>query len=456
MVTLSVNTAKRPITMGKMLPVISASTLGTAIAWYDFFFYGFLAATVFPGVFFPRLDPFAGIIASFTTNFVGFAARPLGAAVFGWFGDRAGRRSTLVATLLLMGTATLLMGVLPGYAELGIAAPILLAVLRFLQGVGVGGEWGGSVLLTMEYGDDQHRGFWSSWPQTGVPIGLALAALAVLLFKGLYPGAAFESIGWRMPFLLSAWLVLVALYIRLRILETPPFLKIKMEKSEAKAPLFEVFLYNWREILLSALARSGEQAPFYIFTTFVLSYGIEGPGLGISLLYTSLTLGALVAFIAMPASSAISDHIGRKRWYSFGTIVMAAFAFLYFLFLNTKKPLLVMFAIIFSIGVCHAWLYGPQAALIVERFSTRLRYTGASLGYQLASISAGGLAPIIATYLLANHAALAPGYPAYTLIAVYIIVMSMISLASVLLLKEYAGKAPEEANRMQAVSGQTD
>src|SRR5437016_7892534 len=213
-----------PVTVRSMLPILGASTIGTAIEWYDFFLYGFLAATVFPKVFFPTLDPVAGTIASFTTNFVGFAARPIGGAFFGWFGDRVGRKSTLIATLLLMGIATALMGFMPGYTSIGLAAPILISILRFLQGVGVGGEWGGSVLLSLEYGDNRRRGFWASWPQTGVPIGLAMAALAVLLFEILYPGDAFIALGWRIPFLLSILLILVGLYIRLPILETPSFL----------------------------------------------------------------------------------------------------------------------------------------------------------------------------------------------------------------------------------------
>ena len=436
--------AENSVTLGKMLPIISASTIGTAIEWYDFFFYGFLAATVFPVVFFPKLDPFAGIIASFSTNFVGFAARPLGGAFFGWFGDRIGRKSTLVATLLVMGTATMLMGVLPGYESIGIAAPFLLAILRFVQGVGVGGEWSGSVLLSLEHGDDRHRGFWTSWPQTGVPIGLALAAVAVLLFKNLYPGAAFESIGWRMPFLLSATLMLVGLYIRLRIQETPSFSRVKAECNESKAPFFDALRYNWREILLSALLRTGEQAPFYIFTTFVLSYGVESLKLGTSLLYSGLTIAAVFAFISMPTFSAISDRIGRKPWFLIGAVVMGLFAFPYFLLLNTKNPVLIVLAIALSLGIVHPWLYGPEAAFIAERFGPKLRYTGSSLGYQLASIIAGGPAPIVATYLLANHQLLAPGYPAYVLIAVYIIIMSGISFIAVLFLREYAGKAPAE------------
>src|SRR6266851_6591603 len=256
-----------PVTIRSMLPILSASTIGTAIEWYDFFLYGFLAATVFPKVFFPTLNPVAGTIASFTTNFVGFLARPIGGAFFGWFGDRVGRKSTLIATLLLMGIATALMGLLPGYAQIGLAAPILLSILRFLQGAGVGGEWGGSVLLSLEYGDDRRRGFWTSWPQTGVPVGLALAAIAVLAFQAIFPGTAFESIGWRIPFFLSVLLILVGLYIRLRLLETPAFARVKQEGRIARDQLLDVIRYNWREIVLSALLRSAEQAPFYIFTT---------------------------------------------------------------------------------------------------------------------------------------------------------------------------------------------
>ncbi|HLI09942.1 MAG TPA: MFS transporter [Ktedonobacteraceae bacterium] len=442
--TVEISTTEDTTTRESMFPVISASTLGTAIEWFDFFLYGFLAVTVFPTVFFPQLDPFAGIIASFTTNFVGFAARPLGGAFFGWFGDRIGRQSTLVATLLLIGTTTIMMGTLPGYVTIGIAAPILLFVLRFLQGLGVGGEWGGAVLLAMEYGDDRHRGFWTSWPQTGVPLGLALSALSVLLFRSLYPSVAFQSIGWRIPFLLSAMLVIVGLYIRLRILETPRFARVKAEKRESQAPLIDAFRYHWREVVLSALARSGEQAPFYIFTTFVLSYAVETLKLETLLLYTGFIVAALIAILTIPAFSALSDRIGRRRWSLIGAVMVGAFAFPYFLLLNTRNPLLVVIAIALSLGLCHAWLYGPQAALIAERFSTKLRYTGTSLGYQLASIIAGGPAPIIATYLLANREALAPGYPGFVLIAAYIIIMAGISLIAILLLKEYAGGAPAE------------
>ncbi|TMD85286.1 MAG: MHS family MFS transporter [Chloroflexi bacterium] len=439
---MAATSERGPVTVRSMLPILGASTIGTAIEWYDFFLYGFLAATVFPKLFFPELDPVAGTIAAFTTNFVGFLARPIGGAFFGWFGDRVGRKSTLIATLLLMGIATALMGLLPGYAQIGLAAPLLLSILRFLQGAGVGGEWGGSVLLSMEFGDDRRRGFWTSWPQTGVPVGLALSALAVLAFQALFPGTAFFTIGWRIPFLLSAVLIIVGLYIRLRILETPAFRRVKQEGRVSHIPVLEVFRHYWREIILSALLRSAEQAPFYIFTTFLLAYGVKVLKLSTNLLYAGLVITAIISFVMMPTYSAISDRVGRKRWYMIGCVLMAAFAFPYFLLLQTKMSVIVVIAIVLSISFFHDWLYGPQAALISERFGTSLRYSGASLGYQLASVTAGGPAPIIATYLVANSKTIiGPTAPSYTLIAGFIIFMAVVSFISTALLREYSGKA---------------
>ena len=439
---MATDSARGPVTVRSMLPILGASTVGTAIEWYDFFLYGFLAATVFPKIFFPTLSPINGIFAAFSTYFVGFLARPIGGAFFGWFGDRVGRKSTLIATLLLMGIATALIGLLPGYVQIGLAAPILLATLRFLQGAGVGGEWGGSVLLSQEYGDDRRRGFWASWPQAGVPVGLALAALALLAFRALFPGAAFLGWGWRIPLLLSLVLLLVGLYIRLRILETPAFTKVKEEGRIARAPLGDVIRYNWREIILSALLRSAEQAPFYIFTTFLLAYGVEALGLPLNLLYIGLIITALVSLVTLPTFGAISDRVGRKRWYLIGTVLMAVFAYPYFLLLQTKNPVIVVIAIVLSVSVCHDWLYGPQAALIAERFGTKLRYSGASLGYQLASVTAGGPAPLIATYLLVHSKAfIGVGAPGYTLIAYYIIFMAVVSFVSTAFLRDYTGKA---------------
>lgn len=437
--------AERRETLRQMLPIISASTLGTAIEWYDFFFYAFLSVTVFPAVFFPTLDPFVGILAAFSANFVGFVARPLGGAFFGGLGDRIGRKSMLATTLLLMGTATMLMGILPGYASIGIAAPLLLSLLRFLQGFGIGGEWGGSVLFTLEYGSGRHRGFWTSWPQTGVPIGLALSAISLLLFRNLFPGEAFAIVGWRIPFLQSSILLIVGLYIRLRLQETPAFTKVQREQRVSQSPLIEALRYHWREILLCTLLRSGETAPFYIFTTFVLSYAVQVMHIDAGLLYTGLILASVLALMTMPLFALISDRIGRKLWFSLGLVLMAAFTFPYFLLLQTKNPVLVVFALIFSVGICIAWLYGPQAALIAERFNTRLRYTGASLGYQLASVTAGGSAPIIATYVLENYKTMGGGLavnaPPYVLIAVYMIAMTVISFIAVQFLGECARDA---------------
>jgi MFS family permease len=439
---MATDSARAPVTVRSMLPILGASTIGTAIEWYDFFLYGFLATTVFPKLFFPTFDPFIATLLSLTTFFVGFVARPVGGAFFGWFGDRVGRKSTLIATLLLMGIATAVIGLLPVYAQIGLAAPLLLSLLRFLQGAGVGGEWGGSVLLSQEYGDDRRRGFWASWPQTGVPVGLALAALALLGFRALFPGAAFDSIGWRIPLLLSLVLLLVGLYIRLRILETPAFRKVKEEGRIARAPFADVWVHHWREIVLSALLRSAEQAPFYIFTTFLLAYGVRALGLPLTWLYTGLVVTAVVSLVTTPTFGAISDRVGRKRWYMIGCVLMAAFAYPYFLLLQTKNPVIIVIAIVLSVSFCHDWLYGPQAALIAERFGTKLRYSGASLGYQLASITAGGPAPIIATILLASSKALlGPGVPGYTLIALYIIFMAVVSFISTALLREYSGKA---------------
>lgn len=429
----AIPSSSRSVTFREMLPVLGASTVGTAIEWYDFFLYNFFAATIFNKLFFPNLDPITGILAAFTTYYFGFLARPIGGAFFGWFGDRVGRKSTLVATLLLMGIATCLMGLTPGYAQIGVFAALLITILRFLQGAGVGGEWGGSVLLSLEYGDDRRRGFWTSWPQTGVPLGLALAAIALLITQALFPGDSFITIGWRIPFFFSAILIIIGLIIRLRILDTPAFTKLKAENRVAKDPLTTAIKQHWKEIILTALVRSGEQAPFYIFTSFILSYGTNTLKIGSGLLYTSIIVAAAISFAFMPTASTLSDRVGRKRWYLIGTVLMAAIAFPYFLLLQTGNTVAIVLSVALSIGIFHAWLYGPQAAFISEHFGTKLRYSGASLGYQLASLTAGGPAPIIATYLLAQFHSSIP-------ISLYIIIMAAISFAATLGLREYANR----------------
>src|SRR6266536_3740759 len=377
---------------------VIASTVGTSIEWYDFFLYGTAAALVFPKLFFPTSSAYTGTLESFATFFVGFAARPLGAWIFGHFGDRIGRKATLIITLLLMGIATFLIDVMPTFSAIGLWAAFLLILLRVCQGLGVGGEWGGSVLMSMEWHRGNRRGFIASWPQAGVPIGLALSIGAVRVASA-WTGDGFTTWGWRIPFLLSALLILVGLFIRLRVLETPLFARVLERREVAKAPVPEVFRRHWPEIVLSGLVRLAEQAPFYIFTTYVLTYGTEELGLKRNFLLNAVLLAAVVSLFSTPFCGYLSDVIGRRRMYASGAVAMLVFAFPYFGLLNTMTSALVVLAVVLSV-VAHDMMYGPQAAFIAESFPTRLRYSGASLGYQLASVVAGGPAPLIAAWLL--------------------------------------------------------
>jgi len=377
---------------------VFASTVGTTIEWYDFFLYGTAAALIFPTLFFPDQAAFTGILLSFGTQFVGFAARPVGAAIFGHFGDRVGRKGTLVTTLLLMGIATFLIGVLPTHASIGLAAPILLTLLRVAQGIGVGGEWGGSVLMSMEWGSRRRRGLMASWPQLGVPLGLILSTGAVKL-TSRYTGDDFEAWGWRIPFLFSIVLIGIGLYVRLRVLESPEFAAVRSAKKVVKQPLLEVIRTQPREIITSALVRMSEQAPFYLFITFVLTYGTEKLKFDRDELLNDTLLAATVGFICVPLFALLSDIFGRRLIYGIGIVCTALYAFPYFGLLNSQRSGLVTLAIVLSL-VFHAMQYGPQAALISENFGTNVRYSGAGLGYQLASVIAGGPAPLIATRIL--------------------------------------------------------
>jgi metabolite-proton symporter len=379
---------------------VFASTVGTTIEWYDFFLYGTAAALVFPQVFFPGQTQYVGVIASFGTQFVGFAARPIGAAIFGHYGDRIGRKAALITTLLIMGIGTALIGVLPGYAAIGIAAPLLLTLLRLLQGVAVGGEWGGSVLLAMEWGSRKRRGFMASWPQLGVPLGLLLSTAMVQVMSG-QTGEEFLTWGWRVPFLVSLLLVAVGLYVRLKVLESPEFAAVKESKAVALRPVADVIRQQWRDILTSAFVRMAEQAPFYLFITFVLTYGTKELKLERTELLTATLIAAAIGLVSVPLFGHLSDVIGRKLMYGIGVVATGLFAFPYFGLLNTRTPALVLLAIVLSL-IFHDMMYGPQAALIAETFGTNLRYSGAGLGYQLASVIAGGPAPLIAATILEN------------------------------------------------------
>ena len=434
----------------QMTPVILSSMLGTAIEWYDFFLYGTMATLVFPKLFFPETNVFVGTLLSLITFLVGFIARPFGGALFGHLGDRIGRKSTLIATLLLMGISTLLIGFLPGYAAIGVAAPLILVLLRLGQGLGVGGEWGGSVLLALEYGHRRNRGFWASWPQMGVPVGLVASTVIVNIVQATSgPNFAIGAwyAGWRIPFFISALLIVVGLYIRLRILETPLFRMVKEKKQEARSPIIEAFRHSTPEILLSAGARFVEQAPFYLFTVFVITYGTSAIlHLSRGVVLNAITIGAVIELFTIPLFGYLSDRVGRRLWYLIGCVLMAAFAFPYFILMNTANAVIFSLAVVLSICFFHAWVYGPQAALIAERFGTKARYSAASLGYQLAAPFAGGLAPIIALLLLKgetnlsalglSHTVVAIGTGSWQNVSIYMIILAAISFASVLGLKE--------------------
>jgi MFS family permease len=411
---------------------VIASTVGTTIDWYDFFLYSTVTGLVFGQLYFPKSDPLVGTLQAFAIYAVGFVARPIGAAIFGHYGDRIGRKSTLIATLLLMGVATFLVAFVPTYEQIGIWGAVLLTILRFIQGVGVGGEWGGSVLMSMEWTKtNAHRGFATSWPQFGGPAGLFLANLAVLALSEL-SGGRFLVWGWRIPFLLSILLVAIGLYIRLSVLETPVFSRLLSENKIERTPTLEVIKRQPKEILFSAFARMGQQAPFYLFTAFVFTYGTKVLGASRELLLTAVLTGSVLSFFTVPFSVYLSDRIGRKRMYMIGAATMGVFGFIYFVLLNTAVPGWIFLAIVLSL-IPHDMMYGPQAALIAESFTARLRYSGASLGYQLASLIAGGPAPLIAAWLFAQYGS---GYA----IAAYILLCAILSLIATAMLKDYTNR----------------
>ncbi len=411
---------------------VIASTIGTAIEWYDFFLYGTAAGLIFGKLYFPNQDVLTATLAAFATYFIGFVGRPIGAAIFGHYGDRIGRKATLIATLLCMGIATFLIAFVPTYSSIGIWGAIILTVLRVFQGIGVGGEWGGSVLLAMEWSRTHgQRGLVASWPQFGVPCGLFLSNLAVLAFSQL-TGDQFVTWGWRLPFALSIVLVGVGLWIRLGILETPVFQQLLDDRKIEKTPVIEVFKQHPKEILLSALLRMSEQAPFYIFTAFIFAYAVGTLHMSRDLILAAVLVASCVSFITIPLSGHISDRIGRKKMYLIGAATTGLFGFLYFGMVDTAIPSAVFIAIVLSL-IPHDMQYGPQAALIAEAFTPRLRYSGASLGYQLASIIAGGPAPLIATALFAAYHS---GYA----ISIYIAACAVVSLVSAAFMPDYTGK----------------
>jgi metabolite-proton symporter len=412
--------------------VVMASLIGTTVEWYDFFLYGSAAALVFNKLFFPEFDPLTGTLLAFATYALGFVARPVGGIVFGHFGDRIGRKRLLMLSLILMGVATVLIGLLPTYAQIGIWAPLALIALRLVQGFAVGGEWGGAVLMAAEHGDAARRGFWASWPQAGVPAGNLLAAAVLAIMAAVQTEADFLAWGWRVPFVLSALLVVVGWYIRNRVSESPMFEK-ELDEAEAppKVPAMEVLRERPRALVLGAGLRIGENISYYVLTVFSLTYLVDVSKESRSLALNALLIGAAVQFFAIPLFALLSDRIGRRPVYALGAFGLAAWCFVMFGLLGSGDNVSIVLALVVGL-VLHGAMYGPQAAFITELFPTRIRYSGVSLAYQLTSIVAGSLAPIIALWLYKE-------YDSATPVAIYVGVACLISGVSALLARETRG-----------------
>jgi MFS family permease len=401
---------------------VIASTVGTTIEWYDFLLYAQMSGIVFGKLYFPLSDPLTATLQSFAVFAVGFVARPIGAAIFGHYGDRIGRKAALIATILLTGLSTFLVGCVPTYDQIGIWGAVVLVALRFIQGIGVGGEWGGSILLSMEWArTSKNHGFIAAWPQFGSSAGFFLANLAILAFSQL-SGDQFLSWGWRVPFWLSLVMVVIGLWIRLGILETPIFQRVLAEQRVARVPVIEVFQLQPKEVFLTAFARTAQVAPIFVYTVFVFPYGMQVVNLSRDFILLVLLIGSFMEFFTTPLSGFLSDQLGRKRVYIFGAAATGLFAFPYYAMFNTASPALIILATMLALFF-HDIMWGPQAALIAEVFTPRLRYSGASIGFQLAGVFAAGPAPMIATVLLA---ATGSGY----VIALYIFGCAIVSIVA--------------------------
>lgn len=429
--------ASAPPTPNNLKRIVAASLIGTTIEWYDFFLYGSAAALVFNQLFFPESDPLVGTLLSFLTYAVGFAARPLGALVFGHYGDRLGRKKLLVLSLLLMGGATFAIGLLPTHATIGSAAPVLLTVLRLVQGFALGGEWGGAVLLVSEHGDAKRRGFWASWPQTGAPAGQLLATGVLSFLTAVLSESAFNDWGWRIPFLLSGVLVMVGLWIRLSVDESPVFQQALAQAEARKAdsaaqtekmPLVAVLRHHWRDVLVAMGARMAENISYYIITAFILVYAVTAADISKQTALNAVLIASAVHFAVIPLWGALSDRIGRRPVYLIGAVGVGLWMFPFFSLIDTGGFGNLLLAVTVGL-VLHGAMYAPQAAFFSEMFATRMRYSGASIGAQFASVAAGAPAPLIATALLSE-------YKSSTPISLYVIAAALITIVAVLVAKE--------------------
>lgn len=420
-----------------MRKVVASSLIGTSLEWYDFFLYGSAAALVFDELFFPNYDPVVGTILAFATFAVGFISRPLGGVVFGHLGDRIGRKNVLVITLILMGVATMAIGVLPTYGTIGVLAPVILVVLRFLQGLGLGGEWGGAVLMPFEHAKANRRGFASSWPQSGGPLGMLLATAVIAVVGGVFTDEQFLDWAWRIPFLFSGVVVLVGLWIRFSISESPTFEEAKASGDLPSNPVAEVMRHHRPAFFRAMGARIGVDILYYTLALLVLTYVTQRLELPRNVALFAVIVGSIVQACLIPIFGALSDRIGRRPVMIGGAVAGAVWAFAFFPLLDTKSPALIIVAV--TVGLMtHAALYGAQAAFISELFPPRVRYTGASMGYQFAGILGGAFAPIIALALLDR-------FDTPMSISVYVLAGLALVVATVAFSKETAFGDPSDS-----------
>ncbi|MBS0361196.1 MAG: MHS family MFS transporter [Proteobacteria bacterium] len=416
--------------------------IGTTIEWYDFFLYGSASALVFGKLFFPKADPTMGVLLSFTTYALGFVARPLGGLVFGHFGDRIGRKQLLMLSLIMMGGSTVLIGLLPTFDQVGLFAPLLLVLLRLIQGFAVGGEWGGAVLMVTEYGEASRRGFWAGWPQAGVPAGNLLAAAVLAIMSAVQSNGEFLAWGWRVPFLLSAVLVAVGYWVRITLAESPLF-RQAMDDAGAppQVPVMDAIRERPGGIAIGAGLRVAENISFYVFATFGLTYLVDHLHVPRTTALNATLIGTAVEVAIIPLAASLSDRVGRRPIYFLGALGLAIWGFVFFRLLDSGQTPLIVLAMIGGLA-CHGLMYGPQAAFIAELFPTRMRYSGASLAYQGTSIFAGSLAPIIALALLTRFHSWVP-------IAIYLAIAGVISAISALKARETKGLSFAEIDQIR-------